>query len=85
MANSKKYLNHLLQRTEITPACSEEERTAADVIARIFTDHGFNPEIQEFTASSSRKNVSAIAGIVLFVATLFMGIGGALGIFGFLL
>lgn len=85
MANSKKYLNHLLQRTEITPACSEEERTAADVIARIFTDHGFNPEIQEFTASSSRKNVSAVAGIVLFVATLFMGIGGALGIFGFLL
>lgn len=85
MANSKKYLNHLLQRTEITPACSEEERTAADVIARIFTDHGFNPEIQEFTASSSRKNASAIAGIVLFVATIFMGIGGALGIFGFLL
>ncbi len=85
MANSKKYLNHLLQRTEITPACSEEERTAADVIARIFTDHGFNPEIQEFTASSSRKNVSAVAGIVLFVATIFMGIGGALGIFGFLL
>lgn len=85
MANSKKYLNHLLQRTEITPACSEEERTAADVIARIFTDHGFNPEIQEFTASSSRKNVSAIEGIALFVATIFMGIGGALGIFGFLL
>lgn len=85
MANSKKYLNHLLQRTEITPACSEEERTAADVIARIFTDHGFNPEIQEFTASSSRKNVSAIAGIALFVATIFMGIGGALGILGFLL
>lgn len=85
MANSKKYLNHLLQRTEITPACSEEERTAADVIARIFTDHGFNPEIQEFTASSSRKNVSAIAGIVLSVATIFMGIGGALGILGFLL
>lgn len=85
MANSKKYLNHLLQRTEITPACSEEERTAADVIARIFTDHGFNPEIQEFTASSSRKNVSAIAGIALFVATILMGIGGALGIFGFLL
>ena len=85
MANSKKYLNHLLQRTEITPACSEEERAAADVIARIFTDHGFNPEIQEFTASSSRKNVSAIAGIALFVATISMGIGGALGIFGFLL
>ncbi len=85
MANSKKYLNHLLQRTEITPACSEEERTAADVIARIFTDHGFTPEVQEFTASSSRKNVSAIAGIALFAATILMGIGGALGIFGFLI
>lgn len=85
MANSKKYLNHLLQRTEITPACSEEERTAADVIAHIFTDHGFTPEVQEFTASSSRKNVTAIAGIVLFVATILMGLGGALGVFGFLL
>lgn len=85
MANSKKYLNHLLQRTEITPACSEEERTAADVIAHIFTDHGFTPEVQEFTASSSRKNVTAIAGIALFVATILMGLGGALGVFGFLL
>ncbi len=85
MANSKKYLNHLLQRTEITPACSEEERTAADVIAHIFTDHGFTPEVQEFTASSSRKNVTAIAGIALFVATILMGLGAALGVFGFLL
>ena len=85
MANSKKYLNHLLQRTEITPACSEEERTAADVIAHIFTDHGFTPEVQEFTASSSRKTVTAIAGIALFVATILMGLGGALGVFGFLL
>ena len=30
MANTKKYLSHLLQNTGITPACSEEERAAAE-------------------------------------------------------
>ena len=33
MANTKQYLSHLLQNTGITPACSEEEREAANVIA----------------------------------------------------
>ena len=51
MANTQKYLNHLLQNTGITPACSEEERAAADIVADIFRDHGFQPEIQEFSAS----------------------------------
>ena len=30
MANTQNYINHLLQNTGITPACSEEERLAAD-------------------------------------------------------
>ena len=28
MANTQNYINHLLQNTGITPACSEEERLA---------------------------------------------------------
>ena len=67
MANTKKYLSHLLQNTGITPACSEEERAAADVIAKIFSDHGFAPEVQEFSASGSAKVVQAGLGIAVFV------------------
>ena len=85
MANTQKYLNHLLQNIGITPACSEEERAAADEIARIFSRHGFEPEMQEFTSSSSPKLVRAILCTVLFVAAVLMGIGGALGVVGTIL
>ena len=80
MANTQKYLNHLLQNTGITPACSEEEHDAANIIAQIFEDHGFEPEVQEFTASGTPKVVQAVLGIVVFVSTLFMGLGGVVGI-----
>lgn len=85
MANTQKYLNHLLQNIGITPACSEEERAAADTIAHIFSNHGFEPEVQEFTASASRKVASAAVGIAMFVSCVLMGLGGALGIMGTLL
>ena len=85
MANTKKYLSHLLQNTGITPACSEEERAAADVIAKIFADHGFAPEIQEFSASGMPKVVQAGLGIVAFVGAVLAGIGGAVGVIGLLL
>lgn len=75
MANTKKYLSHLLQNTGITPACSEEERAAADVIAKIFSDHGFAPEVQEFSASGSAKVVQAGLGIAVFVGAVLAGIG----------
>lgn len=85
MANTKKYLSHLLQNTGITPACSEEERAAADVIAKIFADHGFAPEIQEFSASGMPKVIQAGLGIVAFVGAVLAGIGGAVGVIGLLL
>lgn len=85
MANTRTYLNHLLQNTGITPACSEEERAAAEVISKIFSDHGFAPEMQEFTSSSSNKVVHAAMGIVLFVSVILMGISGVLGGIGFIL
>lgn len=85
MANTKKYLSHLLQNTGITPACSEEERAAADVIAKIFSDHGFAPEVQEFSASGSAKGVQAGLGIAVFVGAVLAGIGGPAGIVGLLL
>lgn len=85
MANTKKYLSHLLQNTGITPACSEEERSAADVIAKIFSDHGFAPEVQEFSASGSAKVVQAGLGIAVFVGAVLTGIGGPAGIVGLLL
>ena len=85
MANTQKYLNHLLQNTGITPACSEEERAAADIIAKTFSDHGFEPEVQEFSASGSAKIVQAVLGIAAFVGAVLMGIGGVVGVIGLLL
>ena len=85
MANTQKYLNHLLQNTGITPACSEEERAAADIIAKTFSDHGFEPQVQEFSASGSAKVVQAGLGIAAFVGAVLMGIGGIVGVIGLLL
>lgn len=85
MANTQKYLNHLLQHTGITPACSEEERLAAEELAGIFRNHGFDPEVQEFTAAPSGKTAVVVLGIMMFVGSLFMGFGGAVGGVGFVL
>ncbi len=85
MANTKQYLSHLLQNTGIAPACSEEERAAADVIAKVFADHGFTPEMQEVSASGMHKVVQAGLGIAVFVGAVLLGLGGALGVVGLLL
>lgn len=85
MANTNKYLSHLLQNTGITPACSEEERAAANDIADIFTAHGFKPEIQEFASSGSKKVVYAGLGLASFVGAFLMGMGGAPGLIGVVL
>ena len=85
MATTRKYLGHLLQNTGITPACSEEERAAAEDLAAIFTAHGFNPEVQEFNASPMPRVMRAVLGIGLFVGAVLMGIGGAVGIIGTLI
>ena len=85
MANTNKYLSHLLQNTGITPACSEEERAAANDIAGIFTAHGFQPEIQEFASSGSKKVVYAGLGIASFAGAVLMGMGGAAGLIGVVL
>ena len=82
MANTKQYLSHLLQNTGIAPACSEEERAAADVIAKVFADHGFTPEMQEFSASGMHKVVQAGLGVAVFVGAVLLGLGGALGVVG---
>ena len=85
MANTQNYINHLLQNTGITPACSEEERLAAEDIAQIFRNHGFDPEVQEFNAPAPSRLAFAITGILAFVGALLMGIGGGVGLVGTLL
>lgn len=85
MANTQNYINHLLQNTGITPACSEEERLAAEDIARIFRNHGFDPEVQEFNAPAPSRLAFAVTGILAFAGALLMGIGGGIGLVGTLL
>ena len=85
MANTQNYINHLLQNTGITPACSEEERLAAEDIAQIFRNHGFDPEVQEFNAPAPSRMAFAVTGILAFAGSLLMGIGGGIGLVGTLL
>ena len=85
MANTQNYINHLLQNTGITPACSEEERLAAEDIAQIFRNHGFDPEVQEFNAPAPSRLAFAVTGILAFAGALLMGIGGGIGLVGSLL
>lgn len=85
MANTQNYINHLLQNTGITPACSEEERLAAEDIAQIFRNHGFDPEVQEFNAPAPSRMAFAVTGILAFAGALLMGIGGGIGLVGALL
>ena len=85
MATTRKYLGHLLQNSGITPACSEEERVAAEDLAAIFAAHGFEPEVQEFNASPTPRVLRAVLGIGVFLGAVLMGIGGAVGVIGALL
>ena len=85
MANTQNYINHLLQGTGIAPACSEEERLAAEDIAQIFRNHGFDPEVQEFNAPAPSRLAFAVTGILSFAGALLMGIGGSIGLIGVLL
>lgn len=85
MANTQNYINHLLQNTGITPACSEEERLAAEDIAQIFRNLGFDPEVQEFNAPAPSRMAFAVTGILAFAGALLMGIGGGIGLVGTLL
>lgn len=85
MANTQNYINHLLQNTGITPACSEEERLAAEDIAQIFRNHGFDPEVQEFNAPAPSRMAFAVTGILAFAGALLMGIGGGVGLVATLL
>lgn len=85
MANTQNYINHLLQNTGITPACSEEERLAAEDIAQIFRNHGFDPEVQEFNAPAPSRMAFVVTGILAFAGALLMGIGGGIGLVGTLL
>lgn len=85
MANTQNYINHLLQGTGITPACSEEERLAAEDIAQIFRNHGFDPEVQEFNAPAPSRMAFAVTGVLAFAGALLMGIGGGIGLVGTLL
>lgn len=85
MATTRKYLNHLLQTVGITPACSEEERLAAEQLAEVFRKHGFQPEIQEFSASGRPRQIRAALGVLVFVGALLAGFGGVAGAVGVLL
>ena len=83
MARTHKYLNHLLQHVGITPACSEEERAAAELIAGIYRNHGFEPEIQEFDAPTFERLPLVVGAVLTLLGVVLSFVGDVWGFIGF--
>ena len=85
MAMTRDYMDFLDDQIGIAPANSQEELQAAQCIADVFEGHGLEAKIQEFDAPSVTKFAYGVVMIVLFIAMLMSGTGGAMGIVGLLL
>lgn len=85
MANTQKYLNHLLQSFGFSPAGSGDEQNAAEEIATIFKNHGFDAQIEPVVAKTG-KQVPVIAfGCMTFIGAILTGFGGLVFWLGILL
>ena len=85
MANTQKYLNHLLQTFGFSPAGSGDEQVAADEIATIFKRHGFNSQIEPVSAVSIEKAPRIIVGLLTFIGAILTVSSGIMFWIGFLL
>lgn len=77
MANAQDYFDYLADQIGISTANSQEELNAAQTLADLMKEHGVETSVEEFDTSSFARLPYAVLTILLFVATLLAGIGGA--------
>lgn len=75
MGNTKEYLDYLNNEVGIAPAASQEELDLAQALADKYAEHGLDPEVQEFPASSSASLLKGIVMVIVFVGMILVGIG----------
>ena len=85
MANTQKYLNHLLQSFGFSPAGSGDEQNAAEEIATIFKNHGFDAQIEPVVAKTGKQVPVIVFGCMTFIGAILTGFGGLVFWLGMLL
>ena len=85
MANTQKYLNHLLQSFGFSPAGSGDEQNAAEEIATIFKNHGFDAQIEPVIAKTGKQVPVIVFGCMTFIGAILTGFGGFVFWLGLLL
>ena len=84
MATTRTYLDYLDEKIDISPANSQEELDAAELMGSLMEEHGLDVQMQEFDAPSQGKLAHYVLYIVMFVGILLAGflgtIAGAVGL-----
>lgn len=86
MATTRTYLDYLDEKIDISPANSQEELDAAELMGSLMEEHGLDVQMQEFDAPSQGKLAHHVLYIVMFVGILLAGfLGTAAGAVGLIL
>lgn len=86
MSVTKEFLEYLDTEVGIAPAGSQEELDCAQSLAGVFSAHGLEPEVQDFTAPSLGYLPYGVVMAVLFLGVVLVGVGSAILTFvGFVL
>lgn len=84
MATTRTYLDYLDEKIDISPANSQEELDAAELMGSLMEEHGLDVQMQEFDAPSQGKLAHYVLYIVMFVGILLAGflgtVAGAVGL-----
>lgn len=85
MGITKEYLDYLDREVGISPAGSQEELDCARTIADVFSSHGLEPQVQEFSAPSFGGVVHGALMVLALVGLVLSGLTGAAKVIGVLL
>lgn len=86
MATTRTYLDYLDEKIDISPANSQEELDAAELIGSLMEEHGLDVQMQEFDAPSQGNLAHYVLYIVMFVGILLAGfLSSWVGVLGLVL
>ena len=85
MAKTKDYLDYLNTEVGIAPVSSQEELDCAQSLAEVFTSHGLETQVEEFSVPALGQLGYGAVMVLLFLGVLIAGFGGAATFVGIVL
>ena len=83
MATTRSYLDYLNDKVDISPANSQEELDASQLIESIMQEHGLDTSLQEFAAPAAPELPRAILLVIMVIGMVLSGIlGSVVGLVG---